>query len=504
MASFLEDVGRAQPFQTFTQGVSKIRSDIQAREINDQTRRINEIKIQETQKQIARDNRVITQNQFTDSLGDAPQIFKDLTVQTFKRRGFMDAEGNMTGASQANMLKFINTDQGTLDTLGVFSQTAAKIKQDISDIDRQIVSEATTTKNEEGEDVEKSLSPKDIKALRLRRKKLVQQESLFANGIKSLGGIVDTTEQKVRESVIAGKITGESGQDFLESNDLGDIKPIIKARSTNPAPIVTWVSPDGKSTVNLKQGELPPEGYTKAPTVSIRKSVGDPIDDAMPDLLLAWQEENPDKELTGVIRRDLRQQAANNIKREGVQQASDKTLTKEVIKVLPQQRTNAQKAFNGKKRINTMLSLLDSGVTGKPGEFKKALAGWLEFAPDVSPEALQNFSEAQTFHLLGRIMTGPMRLDIVGPGPVTEYEQSLWERMSGGGGAAEDAARTLLNTYIEIADETVDIYHDNRSAAMKGNPNIRLQFQRVGEKSNLDEDTRRKRFEELKRKKSGG
>ena len=53
--------------------------------------------------------------------------------------------------------------------------------------------------------------------------------------------------------------------------------------------------------------------------------------------------------------------------------------------------------------------LLDKGVTGKPGQFKKALAGWLEFFPEFAEEKIEDYSNAQLFALLGRMMTGPMR-----------------------------------------------------------------------------------------------
>lgn len=219
----------------------------------------------------------------------------------------------------------------------------------------------------------------------------------------------------------------------------------------------------------------------KYPTKSIRESVGDTIDDAMIDFVEDFKLREG-REPDATERKALRLEAADTIKRRGAGATGDIEAAKQAVKVLPDLREKAQKAHNSKKRMIKMTELLDSGVTGKPGQFKKALAGWLEFFPEYSKEKIDNYSDAQLFHLLGRMMTGPMRLDIVGPGPVSETEQKLWDTMSGGGGAAEPAARELLRMYMDVADESVDYYNTSRDAASKGSPGVSLKFQRIGGK----------------------
>lgn len=72
---------------------------------------------------------------------------------------------------------------------------------------------------------------------------------------------------------------------------------------------------------------------------------------------------------------------------------------------------------------------------------------------------IKSLSDAQTFQLLTRAIVGPMRLDIVGPGPVSEWEQKLMQQISGGGGAAKDAAIELLSAWRRKAEDKIESYN---------------------------------------------
>ena len=106
--------------------------------------------------------------------------------------------------------------------------------------------------------------------------------------------------------------------------------------------------------------------------------------------------------------------------------------------------------------INKLLKMIDTeGVTGKGGQLKAVLAPYAEAAGFSS----EDWENAQSYQLLSRLMAGPLRMDIVGSGQVSNYEQQLLQELSGGGGASKRAAKELLNYYKGVAKRKVNDYN---------------------------------------------
>lgn len=107
--------------------------------------------------------------------------------------------------------------------------------------------------------------------------------------------------------------------------------------------------------------------------------------------------------------------------------------------------------------IDKMLDLIDKeGVTGKGGQVKAFLAPYAEAAGITSKE-LQN---AQTYEVLTRLLAGPARLDLVGSGQVSNFEQDLLSKLSGGGGTAKEAARGILEYNRGLAKDRIDTFNE--------------------------------------------
>jgi len=155
--------------------------------------------------------------------------------------------------------------------------------------------------------------------------------------------------------------------------------------------------------------------------------------------------------------------------------ASEKTAPEDLItlrqlaKDLPKLKTEATTQGNNIGQIDKAITLLKTGnVTGKSGQVKAFLAPYAE-AVGMNT---QGMDDAQTFQLLARQIIGPMRLDIIGAGPVSEWEQKLMQQMSGGGGAGTQAAYELLTAYRKMAESKIQNYNDTLAGGIELDPNI--------------------------------
>jgi hypothetical protein len=160
----------------------------------------------------------------------------------------------------------------------------------------------------------------------------------------------------------------------------------------------------------------------------------------------------------------------------GVGQKEENIILSKIMDELPKLESAALSSKNAYSSINQALGLIKEGVTGKAGQAKAILAQYQDFFPG---EDIKNLDDAQTFQLLTRAIVGPMRLDIVGPGPVSEYEQKLMQQISGGGGASRGAADALLNYYKKLAVNKVNAYNSRLSGASKLNESISGLFNKV-------------------------
>ena len=144
-------------------------------------------------------------------------------------------------------------------------------------------------------------------------------------------------------------------------------------------------------------------------------------------------------------------------KKDTKKEAGLEALIRETADNLPKMRASASSQKTNIQSINRALSLVKTGnVTGKGGQLRSFLAPYAEFAGANT----EGMDEAQTFQLLTRVIVGPMRLDIIGPGPVSEWEQKLMQQISGGGGSAKAAAKELLSTYKRLAQNKVNEYNE--------------------------------------------
>ena len=149
-----------------------------------------------------------------------------------------------------------------------------------------------------------------------------------------------------------------------------------------------------------------------------------------------------------------------------VNNKSDTAGLSELVKDLPKRQGEAQTAINGANRIGRMLTLLDSGAGGTQGLVKAKVAPMLE----VFGVKTQGLTDAQLYQRLARTLAGSLRMQVVGPGPVTEWEQKLIAEVSGGGMTGEGAARELLQYYLEEANSKINSYDSTVSAVESSTP----------------------------------
>lgn len=119
---------------------------------------------------------------------------------------------------------------------------------------------------------------------------------------------------------------------------------------------------------------------------------------------------------------------------------------------MPALREGALAAKSGLGVLSEMKQLASTGAAGLSGAMKATLAPIF----DAAGVDIKNMNDANKYQLLATTLKGPMRVDIVGPGPVTEYEQRLLTAATGGGSNAKQAIMDLLTYYESKARGKVD------------------------------------------------
>lgn len=147
----------------------------------------------------------------------------------------------------------------------------------------------------------------------------------------------------------------------------------------------------------------------------------------------------------------------------------DKELIKKTMTEMPKLKKDAISGFNSSNQIDIAMGFLTKGVTGKGGQLKSFFAPYAEMVG----MPVENMDEAQTFQLLTRAIIGPMRLDIVGPGPVSEWEQKLMQQISGSGGASKQAAAQLLRHWKTLSQSKIDNYNNTLEGFSEIYPNVK-------------------------------
>ncbi len=154
----------------------------------------------------------------------------------------------------------------------------------------------------------------------------------------------------------------------------------------------------------------------------------------------------------------------------------DYALVTKTLSVMPKLKAEAVTAVNSIQSANRALDLVSKGVTGKGGQFKAWIAPYAEMLGYNN----ENLNDSQAFQLFTRVLIGPMRLDLVGSGPVSDYEQKLMKQLSGGGGAVKPAAIELLSYYREKAKARVDNYNQTVEGLTHVYPKAGEMYKRLG------------------------
>ena len=137
-----------------------------------------------------------------------------------------------------------------------------------------------------------------------------------------------------------------------------------------------------------------------------------------------------------------------------------------LIQQLPQLQEQARDAGSGINRIDQMMRLLEAGAGGRIGVLQAGLSR-------LGIPVTEGMTEAATYQLLSETLRGPLRVDIVGPGPMTEAEQRLLGSVTGGGNTAPAAARQLLAIYRDMALNRIRAYNEAVNAAGSVSPTTR-------------------------------
>lgn len=134
----------------------------------------------------------------------------------------------------------------------------------------------------------------------------------------------------------------------------------------------------------------------------------------------------------------------------------------EIVKLIPSILTDANSAQVGQSTIGKMKGLLKAGAGGARGYALTKVAPALQLIGIDT----KGMNEAQLYQSLATNLGGSMRLQIVGPGPVSEYEQKLIAKVNGGGSTGAAAANELLDHYHTLAQQKIDL-RDNLITATK-------------------------------------
>lgn len=158
-----------------------------------------------------------------------------------------------------------------------------------------------------------------------------------------------------------------------------------------------------------------------------------------------------------------------------------KEFLKQSIKDLPKLKETAYQNKTSLQVIGKLEGLVEKGVTGKAGQLKAILAGY----PSFFGGEIENLTEAQTFETLSRLLAGPIRTDIVGPGQVSNYEQQLLEKVSGGGGTAKSAVKELLKFYKDKANNNIENYNNTLEGAKTLSPRFGQLYEPINTEAEL-------------------
>lgn len=162
---------------------------------------------------------------------------------------------------------------------------------------------------------------------------------------------------------------------------------------------------------------------------------------------------------------------------------SDKDIIMPQVRQLPKLKQAAQDAsINAAKYDNLSKILAKGNAGGIAGGLKAVLAPVAEsMGMDVT-----NLSEAQAFQLMARAGAGGMRLALIGPGQVSNYEQDLIQKLSGGSWkVSRAAAQDLFKFYAAQSRQTVKSYNQTIDDLSQTEPRISKIYPKIKDSAGI-------------------
>ncbi len=171
------------------------------------------------------------------------------------------------------------------------------------------------------------------------------------------------------------------------------------------------------------------------------------------------------------------EKAKDAIKRE----LSNRDLVLPAVKALPKAKSEATESYI---RVNKYKELLGMAERGEGGGLVNGIKAWLApvaEALDMDAATIEKLSDAQVFKLMARAAVGSQRLMLVGSGQVSNYEQQLMQKLSGGSATvSRQAAMDLFRFYINESQGIVDAYNNQIDVISEHYPDAKKLYKHIG------------------------
>ena len=157
-------------------------------------------------------------------------------------------------------------------------------------------------------------------------------------------------------------------------------------------------------------------------------------------------------------------------------QMTDKDIIMPQVRALPKMKENAVQAQKRVQLYENLTEMAEKGAGGLVPGLKAALSPVLEaLGMDAKIE-----SEAQAYQLMARAGVGSMRLMLVGSGQVSNYEQDLMQRLSGGSiKTSREAAKLLFKYYAQESRATVLSYNQTIKDLAEAEPRVGMIYKPI-------------------------
>jgi hypothetical protein len=206
-----------------------------------------------------------------------------------------------------------------------------------------------------------------------------------------------------------------------------------------------------------------------------RKMIPNPVEGAPNEIELIQRAQRGDKEAQSML--DTLQERKLAATKERTGAAAERDKFGPLLKSLPKLKQDAQQAESRVKMYSELSDMLDKGAGGLVPGLKGILAPIAE-AMGVDSSKM---SEAQAFQLMARAGVGKMRLELVGSGQVSNFEQDLMQRLSGGSiKTSRAAAKQLFDYYAKESVRKVDSYNKTIEELGTDFPDVARVYGRVG------------------------